>query len=137
MAKSNRRPMVKTPTAKTTKTQPTKRRAATTQSTTPNPDKDPSSTRGLEDSMKWRGNPHKWPVVEILWVDAVADGLLEWLDPEDVETIQPVDSVVVGYLLKQTDTHTTVASLINDGSVAHILCIPNQIITETRHWTQT
>lgn len=122
--------MVKTP---TTKTAPQQRKAASEQPTTPKPE----SISPIEEdsSNRWRGNPHKWPIVEILWVDAVADGLLEWLDPEDVETIQPVDSVVVGYLLKQTDTHTTVASLINDGSVAHILCIPNQIITETRHWT--
>lgn len=112
---------------------PTKKRA-TNKSTTPKPANTP--TRG-EQTNTGEANPHQWPIVEILWVDAVADGLLEWMDPQDTENIKPVQSLVVGYLLHQTDTHTTVASLINEESTAHILCIPNQIILKTRHWQGT
>lgn len=82
-----------------------------------------------------RGNTHNYPVVEILWIDAVADGLQEWMTPEDLEHLEPVDSLVVGYLIKECETHMTVASLINEGSVAHALCIPREIILHVRRWT--
>jgi hypothetical protein len=115
---------------------PTKK-GASNKSTTPKPVLTSDISTGGEQTNTGEANPHQWPIVEILWVDAVADGLLEWMDPQDTENIKPVQSLVVGYLLHQTDTHTTVASLINEESTAHILCIPNQIILKTRHWQGT
>jgi hypothetical protein len=91
------------------------------------------TSRGEQDVPLRRGNPYGWPVVEILWVDAVADGGWEWLDPDHLKTLAPTDSLVVGYLAHQTDGHVTVASLINDDHAAHALCIPRSLIVEMRH----
>jgi len=77
-----------------------------------------------------KGNPYEWELVEIHWIDAVADGLTEWLDPEQVMNLTPVDSRVVGYLVNDTVRHITVASLINEGSAAHVLCIPKELVVE-------
>jgi hypothetical protein len=115
--------------------------AHTSSTKTPrNPKPSSTSTRGEENSptggnttpLEQRGNPHRWPIVEILWIDAVADGLQEWLDPQDIHDMTPEDSRVVGYLITDTPTHVTVASLINDGSAAHALCIPRPLIHHIR-----
>jgi len=108
-----------------------KGQTAATSSTSSSRQKAPTSLEGLQ---RPRGNPHNWPIVEILWIDAVAGGLSEWLDVEEIHAMKPVDSKVVGYLVSQTPTQVTVASLINDGSAAHALCIPTEIVIEMTYW---
>jgi hypothetical protein len=115
-----------------------KGKAATSSSTskTPKPAATPNkgtdSTGGKEQTETQR-NPHGWPTVEILWIDAVADGLTEWLDPEQLTDMKPENSRVVGYLAHQTPEHITITSLINENSVAHTLCIPRTLITELKY----
>lgn len=110
---------------------PPKKQAAHTSSTKnpPKPKPSSSSTGGGEENGR-RGNPYGWPVVEILWVDAISDGLWEWLDPDHLSEMRPEDSLVVGYLAHETPDFVTVASLINDDSAAHALCIPRTLIAK-------
>ena len=120
------------------KAAPPKGKAAHTSSTSKRiPKPVPTSPKGLEatrgeQDLERRGNPSGWPVVEILWVDAISGGLWDWLDPTQLADMHPEDSRVVGYLASETDDYITVASLINDGSVAHALCIPTSLIIEMR-----
>lgn len=122
---AQKRPTPKGKAAHTSSTSPTAKPAATSS-------KGRDATRG-EETRGRRGNPWGWPLVEILWIDAISDGLWEWLDPDDLQHMAPEDSLVVGYLAHQTDEYVTVASLINDDSVAHAMCIPRSLIVTLRH----
>lgn len=115
------------PPSKPTRSTRTKRQAAHT-STTETPTTKPAVIpKG--DSEPTRGEEHHWPIVEIDWIDAIADGLHEWLDYTQIAAMQPEPSKTVGYLITTTDTHTTITSLINTHSAGHAICIPNSIIT--------
>ena len=67
-------------------------------------------------------------IVEILWVDAIANAITEWMDLEDLENTQPCETLSVGYLLKDHPEWITIIALLNDGSAGHAITIPRGMI---------
>lgn len=69
-----------------------------------------------------------FPIVEIVWIDAVAFGTDSW--SEDAETL-PRTSTAVGYLVAETDETMSIASLVNTTHLGHGIVIPR---TNIRSW---
>lgn len=71
-------------------------------------------------------------IVEILWIDAIANAITEWMDLEDLENSQPCETLTVGYLLTDHPEWITIVSLLNDGAAGHAITIPRGMILTIR-----
>lgn len=86
------------------------------------------------DSTTYNLNPD-WDtrqIIEVLWIDAVANAITEWMDLDDLEQCQPCETLSVGYLLKDHPEWITIVSLLNDGSAGHAITIPRGMIVAVR-----
>jgi hypothetical protein len=78
-----------------------------------------------------------YPLVEVVWVDAVATATLEWSTIEEIMETQPASSRAVGYLL-HTDQHRTIlTALVNETDAAHAMIIPTRMVHTIRHLKAT
>lgn len=75
-----------------------------------------------------KGQPG-YPVVEIVWEDAVAYAI-DW---EEVPGSDLCLTTTVGYLVKETKRSVTVASIINSTHMGHGIIIPKSGIIERRN----
>lgn len=66
-----------------------------------------------------------FPVVEVVWNDAVAVGL-DWVEEIDNELRL---TTTVGYLVRETRRALTLVSVINTEHVAHGITIPKPIVS--------
>ena len=71
----------------------------------------------------------RYPLVEVLWTDAVETG--EWVEHEHIKNA-PMPSRTAGYLVRESDESITVAGLVNDTHVALGLTIPRPMIRLVR-----
>lgn len=71
-----------------------------------------------------------YPIVEVIWVDAVASGLDEWVDISDVKT--DVHEVVsVGYLLDDEYNVTLAQNYdMNGEKVCNVITIPWECVVD-------
>lgn len=69
------------------------------------------------------------PLVEILWVDAIAQAI-DWQEDLDNEVCKTVSC---GYLVHHDDVATTIVMIVNAAHVAHALTIPAGCIVELRY----
>lgn len=74
----------------------------------------------------------KHEIVEVVWVDAIANAITEWMDLEDLEEVQPCETLSVGYLLKDHPEWITIVALLNEGSAGHAITIPRGMILDVR-----
>ena len=72
-----------------------------------------------------------YPVVEVVWEDAVAYAL-DWEEKPDSNLCT---TTTVGYLVKETKRTITVASIINQSHMGHGLIIPKANILQRRTLT--
>ena len=116
-----------TTTAKTTNTSPTSIRKA-----------DPSS-KGGEKSTRGRKDPvfgidltktmwDRYPLVEVIWIDAVATATIEWSDIEEILEEQIAQSRAVGYLIEDSEYRVVVVALVNEADAAHAMLIPKGMV---------
>ena len=71
-------------------------------------------------------------IIEVLWIDAVANAITEWLDLDELEQCQPCETLSVGYLLKDHPEWITIVGLLNDSSGGHAITIPRGMILAVR-----
>ena len=71
-------------------------------------------------------------IVEVLWIDAIANAITEWMDLEDLEDCQPCETLSVGYLLKDHPEWITIVGLLNEGSAGHAITIPRGMVLAVR-----
>lgn len=72
------------------------------------------------------------PIIEVLWIDAVANAITEWLNLDELEDCQPCETLSVGYLLRDHPEWITIVGLLNDGSAGHAITIPRGMILSVR-----
>lgn len=134
----NRRPRTasngtKTPkatrTAKTTDTLPTSLTKAESVSTrgedskTPKGQKDPIFGVDLTTTI-W----DHYPLVEIIWVDAVGAATIEWSTIDEILEEELAPSRAVGYMIESNQQRTVIVALVNERDAAHAMLIPNSMI---------
>lgn len=85
--------------------------------------KDPVFGIDLSKSM-W----DRYPLVEVVWVDAVATATIEWSDIEEILEEQIAQSRAVGYLLENTPQRVVVVALVNEADAAHAMLIPQGMV---------
>lgn len=66
-----------------------------------------------------------FPVVEVVWNDAVAVGP-DWAEQADNE---PRLTTTVGYLIKETRKAMTLVSIINTEHIGHGITIPKPVVS--------
>ena len=71
-------------------------------------------------------------IIEVLWIDAVANAITEWLDLDELEQCQPCETLSIGYLLKDHPEWITIVGLLNDSSGGHAITIPRGMILAVR-----
>ena len=71
-------------------------------------------------------------IIEVLWIDAVANAITEWMDLDELEQCQPCETLSVGYLLKDHPEWITIVGLLNDASAGHAITIPRGMILAVR-----
>lgn len=69
-----------------------------------------------------------YPLVEIIWVDAVATATIEWSDIEEILEAQLAQSRAVGYLIESNKHRSVVVALVNEEDAAHAMLIPQGMI---------
>lgn len=69
-----------------------------------------------------------FPVVEVVWEDAVATAL-EWEEEAEHELRL---TTTVGYKVKETRRSLTLVSLINEAHIGHGIVIPKRVIISER-----
>ena len=74
----------------------------------------------------------RYVIIEILWIDAVANAITEWMDIDDLQEVQPCETLSVGYLLKDHPEWITIVGLLNDASAGHAITIPRGMILAVR-----
>lgn len=137
----NRQPMaVRKPTSRVVKPLPAKTTNKGTTHTIPTsslkaegkPTGESSNTRGKKDptfgidlkTTKW----DYYPLVEIVWVDAVATATIEWSDIDEILQEQLAPSRSVGYLIQDNTHRAVIVSLVNENDAAHAMIIPKGMI---------
>ena len=141
--RNNRRPR--------TATTPTKKRntsalppKATTTGTTTNTSptsirKAESSSKGGEKNARGKKDPvfgidltktmwDRYPLVEVIWIDAVATATIEWSDIEEILEEQIAQSRAVGYLIEDSEYRVVVVALVNEADAAHAMLIPKGMV---------
>jgi hypothetical protein len=70
----------------------------------------------------------RYPLVEIVWVDAVATATIEWSDIEEILEEQIAPSRAVGYLIEDSQYRVAVVALVNEMDAAHAMLIPKGMV---------
>jgi hypothetical protein len=74
----------------------------------------------------------KYVIVEVLWIDAVANAITEWMDIEELQNVQPCETLSVGYLITDHPEWVTIIALMNDSTGGHAITIPRGMILAIR-----
>lgn len=78
---------------------------------------------------------YKYPLVEILWIDAES-GDTEWTTPEEIDVDLP-EVTSIGFLVKETDTTFVIASTISQDHINGQFKIPKGMVKSKRVLTIT
>ena len=70
----------------------------------------------------------KYPLVEVVWVDAVATATIEWSDIDEILEEQIASSRAVGYLIEDSQYRVAVVALVNEADAAHAMLIPRGMV---------
>ena len=140
---NNRRPRTATTPTKKRNTSPLPPKAThtgTTTNTSPTSiRKADASSRGGEKSTRGKKDPvfgidltktmwDRYPLVEVIWVDAVATATIEWSDIEEILEEQIAQSRAVGYLIEDSEYRVVVVALVNEADAAHAMLIPKGMV---------
>ena len=74
----------------------------------------------------------RYVIVEVLWIDAVANAITEWMDIDDLQEVQPCETLSVGYLITDHPEWLTIIALMNDSTGGHAITIPRGMILTVR-----
>lgn len=81
----------------------------------------------------WAGRTcDSYPLVEVLFHDARAFGVDNWVELTDAIAATPIRSVAVGYLVSRTDDHLNLVGLVNEAHVGHGISIPAPWVARVR-----
>lgn len=75
----------------------------------------------------------KYPIVEVLWLDATGVWAEDWGDASDIEKAMPARTVTVGYLVKNDADRIVVVAMCNDSHVGLGLVIPKGMVKQIRY----
>ena len=84
--------------------------------------------KGYDQNPEW----DKYVIAEVLWIDAVANAITEWMDIEDLQNVQPCETLSVGYLITDHPEWVTLIGLMNDSTGGHAITIPRGMILNVR-----
>ena len=98
-----------------------------------------SSSKGGERSTRGKRDPvfgidlsstmwDRYPLVEVVWVDAVATATIEWSDIDEILEEQIASSRAVGYLIEDNQYRVAVVALVNEADAAHAMLIPRGMV---------
>lgn len=74
----------------------------------------------------------RYVIVEVLWIDAVANAITEWMDIDDLQEVQPCETLSVGYLITDHPEWLTIIALMNDSTGGHAITIPRGMVLTVR-----
>ena len=83
---------------------------------------------------RWTDQPVDFkanPIVEVLWYDAYAKATDSWESEVDNK---PIRVVSIGYVIHEDSTALTLASLVTENSIGHVLTITNGCIEDVRYF---
>jgi len=77
----------------------------------------------------------KYPIIEVLWVDAEEVGQLGWNDPDEVIADAAADCPIVhsvGYLIFESEAHISLIRAYHSDGLSSVEKIPKGFIREIR-----
>jgi hypothetical protein len=77
----------------------------------------------------------KYPIVEVIWTDAIEEGEMGWNDPQETIAIAIADCPVVhsvGYVIFESDSHISLIRSWHSDGLSSVEKIPKGFIREIR-----